>query len=306
MPEQDYNFSSVEQGPRGLALALAGSIVPEKNDGVFSGITEGVYGLVREHPRVSAFIATLGIVGLASAAETAIADAHSPVNSHNTASKSAKPFEVKSEASVSRVVPCEDSVESDCSYVPPEEPETPPKPENPDNGNNGDKGKGRDDNLLPLPERKTVRYYATQLLNEDRKGNKGRVNLSKSAKHDISLARQGRCAPIDMIPGACVKIKKTLLETLYKASLRMRYMVSYITGADHVTCSDHYQGRGADLMRFKGQAPHNRKLLHVFSGVLKRLPGHKTAQLLGPGDAGHSGYAAHWHIGITGENNICE
>lgn len=285
----------------------------EDSAGQSLGFMSKLSDFVGEHPGLT-FGVALGSVGTfgAVAAETA---SGTPVDAGmNSSAKigTLKAGASDTEASASTVNPCEDSVESDCSYDPPAGSETPPPPENPGNGKgNGDKhpggkDKGRDDNLLPLPKHKTVRYYATQLINENRKGDKGRINLSNSAKHDLNLARAGKCAPIDMIPGACVKIKKTLLETLYKASLKMRYKVNYITGADHVTCSDHYQGRGADLMKYNGGAPHNRKLLHVFAGVLKRLPGHKTAQLLGPGDAGHSGSSAHWHIGITGSNGICE
>ena len=277
------------------------------------GFMSKLSGFIGEHPGLT-FGVALGAVGTFGAvtAETAHA---APVGSEVPAAKVGSPTAgAKSTEASASTAPCEDSVESDCSYEPPAGSEDQPsQPENPgqnggnENGGGGKhegKNKGRDDNLLPVPKHKTARYYATKLINELRKGKDGRISASPSAHHDIDLARKGKCAPIDKIPGACVKIKKSLLETLYKASLIMRFKVNYLTGADHVTCSDHWMGRGADLMRFNGKAPGTKKLLGVFSRVLRRNG--ESAQLLGPGDEGHSGSAAHWHIGINGPNTICQ
>jgi hypothetical protein len=195
---------------------------------------------------------------------------------------------------------CTETPNNPPANTPDNPPAKPPKHHPPHHGNHP-----HDGNLLPLPEHRNSGYWATMIINETRKGDKGTISASKPALHSLYRTRNDECTPVEMVPGACVKLNKTLLETLYLSSLTERFRINYTVTGSHVECSDHYEGRAADLARFNGSRPYDRSLLHVFARQLSNLPGHPTAQLLGPGDEGHSGANAHWHIGISGPNNIC-
>ena len=101
-----------------------------------------IASFAEEHPGITLGMTTAAALGIGVVAAEVASGA--PVDGGKTlAPKSSKPFEamggpkitertMDSTAALSSVVPCEDSVESDCSYTPPAGSEEEPKPDNPD------------------------------------------------------------------------------------------------------------------------------------------------------------------------------
>ena len=147
------------------------------------------------------------------------------------------------------------------------------------------------------------REYWAQKIIEEQRSKSPRISVTDGALKNLREARENKCSSIEMIPGACVKLDKQLLKSLYQVSKKQKFRIGYFTDGGHVTCSDHYMGRAADLVEFDGSGPTNKKLLSYF---VKTLPKNQGYQVIGPGDdANHSGANAHWHVALSGKNTRC-
>lgn len=183
---------------------------------------------------------------------------------------------------------CTDTDESSSSS--PDEPADKPDkpvhhPQKPDK--NKDHSKKKEDNLLEVPENRTRRYWATLILNETLKGKEGRISASPEAEKNLYQARAGHCSPVEQVPGRCVKLDKTLLKVLVKASYSRKFYIWHFTGGPHVPNSHHFDGDATDLRRFDGRAPTNKSMFPILQ---RATPNSKSVELLGPGDnAAHTG-----------------
>ncbi|HEX5798253.1 MAG TPA: hypothetical protein VFX79_02760 [Candidatus Saccharimonadales bacterium] len=151
--------------------------------------------------------------------------------------------------------------------------------------------------LLEVPEKRTRRHWATKIINELRRGKKGRISATAQAKKDLYQARKGQCSKAEQKPSACPKLDKTLLKVLYKASKIKKFNIWHFTSGPHVPTSHHWDGDAADLRRFNGKAPRNKSMFPIIRRV---TPKNKGLELRGPGDdAAHTGADdGHWHVGV--------
>ncbi|HEX5797621.1 MAG TPA: hypothetical protein VFX86_04510 [Candidatus Saccharimonadales bacterium] len=187
---------------------------------------------------------------------------------------------------------------------------TPPGSKPPDGGSGGNNGGDHGNNKPPkqggsrgsegplrVPEKRTRKHWATKILNEVLQGRQGRISASPEAKEDLFQARAGNCSPIEMKPGQCVKLDKTLLKVLYKTSKEKRFYIWHFTSGPHVATSHHWDGNATDLRKFNGKAPWNKSLLKV---LLRNTPANKNTERIGPhDDEYHTGADdGHWHFAV--------
>lgn len=115
------------------------------------------------------------------------------------------------------------------------------------------------------------------------------ISAEGNPKSSLQAAAAGKCSPSPQT-GGCVMLDKRLLTALLEVAQKRPLVITSLTTGDHTGCSNHYEGRAADL------GSTDRSILDDFQKL-------GATELLGPGDEGHSD---HLHVGWDGPHKNCE
>jgi hypothetical protein len=128
----------------------------------------------------------------------------------------------------------------------------------------------------------------------------GRISLSKDARKDLSDAMRNNCSVVEGT-GQCAKIHPKVLEALYKFSKQRKIGVWHFLQGPHVANSNHYEGKGIDLINYDRSHPLKK------GDVLKFFKKNGFNELIGPGcNAAHSGPVnGHWHVALQDSYYYC-
>ncbi|SDN64551.1 hypothetical protein [Allokutzneria albata] len=121
----------------------------------------------------------------------------------------------------------------------------------------------------------------------------GRHHPASTARTNIADAAAGRKASTS--PWSDVGVKKVALtERMLGGMLKMRttagykFRVTTIVGGDHSTNSRHYAGLAFDVDQINGRAVSSSH--PNFRAFMSKCRAYGATEVLGPGDAGHSGH----------------
>jgi hypothetical protein len=145
--------------------------------------------------------------------------------------------------------------------------------------------------------RGSSQYWANKILEDAALGDKARISLTSEARRELMLARQGKPAYSPQVK-TYTKLDRRLLKSLYAVSRTKKFRIWQFTSGGHVPCSNHFEGRAADLQNFDGSWPRSEELLRHF-----RKRG--ANELLGrnhPNPVIRGNHQNHVHIGWHGPN----